>query len=167
MTEPIRLRALAFDVDGVFTDGTVWLGPTGEEYKGACFLDIMGIARARRAGMLIAFISGEDTPFVHLLARRLGVEDVWAGCKNKAAALTELAARHALDVRQICFMGDDINDVGAMELAGFSAAPATAHRSAQAAAMLVTTLAAGRGAVREVLDFLEDHEWSVAHSVAS
>ena len=161
MTDARRIRAVAFDVDGVFTDGSVWLGPGGEEYKGTSFLDIMGVAQARRAGILVGFISGEDTPFVHLLARRLGVVDVWAGCKDKASAFQELGVRHGFNVEEMGFMGDDINDVGAMQLAGFAAAPSTAHRTARAVASFVTTSPGGRGAVREVLDLLADRGWAV------
>jgi 3-deoxy-D-manno-octulosonate 8-phosphate phosphatase (KDO 8-P phosphatase) len=156
-----QIRAVAFDIDGVFTDGSVWLGPGGEEYKRACFLDIMGVSRARRAGVLVAFISGEDTPFVHQLAQRLGVVDVWAGCGDKASAFRELGERHGLNLREIGFMGDDVNDVEAMGLAGFAAAPSTAHRTALAVASLVTERAGGQGAVREAIDFLSDRNWSL------
>jgi 3-deoxy-D-manno-octulosonate 8-phosphate phosphatase (KDO 8-P phosphatase) len=161
VTVTTRIRAIALDVDGVMTDGTVWLGPDGSEYKGTSFLDIMGVSRTRRAGIKIAFISGEDTPFVRMLAERLGVTDVWVGCKDKAQAFRDLAARFGLRTSEMGFVGDDINDVPAMALAGFAAAPPAAHRSALAAASYVPARDAGRGAVRDVLDYLADRDWTV------
>lgn len=154
-----KIVGVALDVDGVITDGTVWIGPNGDEYKSVSFLDIMGVSRARRAGVYLAFISGEDTPFARNLAERLAVVDLWLGCKDKATAFREFASRHGVTTRDLCFVGDDINDVPAMELAGLAAAPRTAHRSAIAAASLVTTRDAGRGAVREIFDLLSEREW--------
>lgn len=161
MTGSTRLVGIALDVDGVFTDGTLWIGPSGEEYKAACFLDIMGVSRARRDGVLFALISGEDTPFVKHLARRLGIADVWVGCKNKAAAFAEFATRHGVSSRALAFMGDDINDVEAMRIAGWAAAPPSAHRDALAAAAYVARREGGRGAVRDVLDHLGECGWMV------
>jgi 3-deoxy-D-manno-octulosonate 8-phosphate phosphatase (KDO 8-P phosphatase) len=158
---PTSIRGVAFDVDGVFTDGTVWFGPNGEEYKAACFLDIMGVSRARQSGVPMAFISGEDTPFVRHLAHKLGIADVWLGCKDKAAAFREFGGRHGVATTDLCFVGDDINDVNAMALAGFAAAPATAHHSAITAAAMVTRSGGGRGAVREVMDYLAERKWVV------
>ena len=149
-----RIKAIALDVDGVLTDGTFWWGPDGQEWKRFSFHDVMGISRARRAGLLFAFISGEDSPLVDRLALKLGIQDVFKGCKDKASALKEFVARHGLAVTEVAFMGDDINDLEAMKLAGFAAAPANAHPSARQQARLVTSCPGGRGAVRELIDYL-------------
>ena len=151
---PTPIRAIALDVDGVLTDGTFWWGPNGDEFKRFHFLDVMGISRARRGGVLFALISGEDSPLVERFARKLGIEDVFAGCKDKAAALRAFAARNALELAALCFMGDDVNDLAAMALAGVAAAPANAHSSVLAQASLVTTRSGGNGAVRELIDLL-------------
>jgi 3-deoxy-D-manno-octulosonate 8-phosphate phosphatase (KDO 8-P phosphatase) len=150
----VSIRAIALDVDGVLTDGSFWWGPGGEEFKRFHFLDVMGVARGMRSGVRFALISGEDGPILHRYATKLRIEDVFPGCKDKAAALREFAARRALEMSSICFMGDDINDVAAMSLAGFSAAPSTAHPAAIAAATYVTVRQGGNGAVRELLDHL-------------
>lgn len=147
------IRAVALDVDGVLTDGSVWWGADGE-MKRFHFLDIMGIARARRGGVLFALISGEDSPIVHRLAAKLGIEDVFTGCKDKASALSEFAARHDVPLTDLCFMGDDVNDVPALLLAGVAAAPANAHYTAAAKATIRTRATGGNGAVRELLDHL-------------
>ncbi len=157
-----QIKAIALDVDGVLTDGTFWWGPDGQEWKRFSFRDIMGIARARRGGMLFALISGENSPLVDRLAQKLGIDEVAKGCKDKAAALRELAARRGLALAEIAFMGDDINDLEAMKLAGFAAAPANAHESALKQAKLVTRCAAGHGAVRELIDCLAAKQFQVS-----
>jgi 3-deoxy-D-manno-octulosonate 8-phosphate phosphatase (KDO 8-P phosphatase) len=148
------IRAVALDVDGVLTDGTFWWSSDGEEIKRFCFLDVMGISRARRAGTVFALISGEDSPLIARFANKLQIEDVFSGCQDKAAALRAFAGRHAFALDAVCFMGDDVNDLGAMRIAGFAATPSNGHASVKAAAAYVTTSAGGNGAVREVIDYL-------------
>ena len=148
------IKAVALDVDGVLTDGTFWWGPDGQEWKRFSFRDVMGIARACRAGLIFVLISGEDSPLVDRFAEKLGLKDVVKGCKNKTAALQEFARRHGLELSEIAFMGDDVNDLEAMNIVGCSAVPANAHASILAAAGFVATRPGGHGAVRELLDFL-------------
>ena len=148
------VRALALDVDGTLTDGGVWWGPGGQEWKRFCFADIMGVARALRAGIVITLISGEDSPLVDRFARKLGIEDITKGCRDKAEALRQFAERQGLALSEICFMGDDVNDLPAMELAGFSAAPADAQPAVRTRAGHVTEARAGNGAVRELIEML-------------
>ncbi len=148
------IRALALDVDGTLTDGGVWWGPNGEEWKRFCFADVMGVSRALRAGLVVTLISGEDSPLVDRFARKLGLDDITKGCRDKARALQEFAGRHGLSLSDICFMGDDVNDLPAMELAGFSAAPSDAQPSIRRRASYVTEARAGYGAVRELIEFL-------------
>src|ERR1700722_16334336 len=121
------LRAIALDVDGVLTDGGVWWGPDGAEWKRFCFADIMGVSLATKAGLIVTLISGENSPLVDRFATKMNITDVKKGCKDKASALRAFAARQSLSLDEICFMGDDVNDLGAMEIAGFSAAPANAQ----------------------------------------
>jgi 3-deoxy-D-manno-octulosonate 8-phosphate phosphatase (KDO 8-P phosphatase) len=148
------IKAVALDVDGVLTDGTFWWDAHGAELKRFSFRDVMGIARATRAGIIFALISGEKNPIVDRYAAKLGIAQVWQGCKDKAVALREFAAAQSLDLGEICFMGDDVNDLSAMELAGFTAAPADAHESVLGTVKLVTNRPGGQGAVRELLDHL-------------
>lgn len=149
-----RIRAIALDVDGVLTDGTVLLDAAGHEQKRISFADIMGISRGRRAGLLFALVSGEAGGVLDAIAAKLGVTDVYPGCKDKAGAVRDFAARHHLTLDEVCFVGDDVNDVEAMRICGLAVAPPTAHESALTAATRVTHRAAGAGAVREVVDEL-------------
>ena len=82
------------------------------------------------------------------------IADVYKGTKDKASALISFAEKNTLNLYQICFMGDDVNDIGALQLAGFPAAPANAHESVKHIVKLVTMKSGGNGAVRELLDFI-------------
>lgn len=146
------VKAIVLDVDGVLTDGGVWWGPNGEEWKRFSFTDIMGVSLARKAGLMVGLISGEDSPLVDRFATKMGITEVEKGCKHKAQALREMVARWGLALDQVCFMGDDVNDVEAMSLAGLAAAPASAVPAALERAQFVSTKAGGNGAVRELVD---------------
>jgi len=149
-----KIKAIAMDVDGVLTDGGVWWGPNGEEWKRFHFADIMGLSLARKSGMVIALMSGENSPLVDRLASKLGIGDVHKDCKDKASALLAFSERHGLRLQEICFIGDDVNDLPALNIVGLSACPADARPSIQEKCQVVTKLAAGNGAVREVVDML-------------
>jgi len=146
------IRAVALDVDGVLTDGGFWWGPSGEEFKRFSFADVMGVSLARKAGLVVALVSGEDSPLVDRYAAKLGIDDVVKNCKDKAAALRAIAERHGLRAEDICFMGDDVNDLGAMRFAGVAAAPADARPAVLAEADFVTASRGGNGAVRELIE---------------
>jgi 3-deoxy-D-manno-octulosonate 8-phosphate phosphatase (KDO 8-P phosphatase) len=149
-----RIRALAMDVDGVLTDGGLWWGPNGEEWKRFCFADIMGVSLARRAGLILALISGEDSPLVDRYATKMRIAFVAKNCRDKAGALKEFAASAQIELTEICYMGDDVNDLAAMEIAGLSAAPANASSEVLDHANMVTQSPGGNGAVREIIDAL-------------
>jgi 3-deoxy-D-manno-octulosonate 8-phosphate phosphatase (KDO 8-P phosphatase) len=132
----------------------VWLDGAGNETKRISFADIMGVSLGRRAGLIFTLISGEDGAVLDVIAAKLGITDVYPGCKDKAAALRDFAAKHQLDLEEICFVGDDVNDVAAMGIAGLAVAPTGSQRAAQAAATLITAARGGNGCVREVVDKL-------------
>lgn len=152
------IKAIALDVDGVLTNGTFWWGPDNAEWKRFSFRDVMGISRATKAGLVFALISGEENALITRYARKMSITAVYQGCKDKAAALRSFADSQGLDLAQVCFMGDDINDVAALQLAGLAAAPADAHESVLAIAKFTAKRPGGQGAVRELLDFLFPHK---------
>ena len=145
---------MALDIDGVLTDGTFIWGPNGEEYKQFSFSDVMGISLASKAGIIFALISGEDNVLIDRFAEKMKIVDVSKGCKDKAAALISFSKKYELELNQICFMGDDVNDIGALKLAGLSAAPANAHKSVKNKVDIITKNSGGKGAVRELLDII-------------
>ena len=147
-----QLKALAFDVDGVLTDGGVWWGPDGQEWKRFCFADIMGVSLARKAGFIVALISGEDSPLVDRFANKLGITYVEKNCKDKAHAIRRFAEASGIALADIAFMGDDVNDLGALELVGLAAAPANAQPAIRRRAGFVASNNGGNGAVRELVE---------------
>ena len=151
-----HLKAIALDVDGVLTDGAFWWGPNGEEWKRFCFADVMGVSLARKGGLIVALISGEDSPLIDRFASKMGIADIEKNCKNKAQALRNLAQRRSLSLNEICFMGDDVNDLEAMEIAGLAAAPADARPDALRRAVFISRRPGGNGAVRELVDAVLD-----------
>ena len=153
-----RIKAVALDVDGVLTDGTFSWGPDGEEGKRFSFRDVMGISLARKAGLVVALISGEASPLVDRFAQKMGITDVYKGCQDKGAALRAFADGHGFLLEEVCFVGDDVNDLPALAIAGLAAAPGDAHPTAKQAAAYVAQAGGGRGAVREILDYVIGEE---------
>lgn len=148
------IRAIALDVDGVLTDGGFWWGTDGEELKRFCFADVMGLSLARRAGIVLALVSGENTPLVDRYASKLHINHVVKGCRDKAAALRQISNDTGIDLAGFCFMGDDINDLAPMRIAGVSAAPSNAAPMVIRESKLVTERPGGNGAVRELIETL-------------
>jgi 3-deoxy-D-manno-octulosonate 8-phosphate phosphatase (KDO 8-P phosphatase) len=152
MPGPSPIKAIALDVDGVLTDGSFWWGPDGQEWKRFNFRDVMGISRAQKAGIMFALISGESSPLIDRFATKMNITEIFKGCKQKGQALQEFAARNGFPLASIAFMGDDINDVEALKMAGLSAVPGDAHPSAREQAGFVAKALGGHGAVRELVD---------------
>ena len=138
----------------MLTDGGFWWGPDGQEWKRFSFTDIMGLALAHKAGIRIALISGEDSPLVDRLADKMGISDVFKNCKDKAQALRLFAERHQLNLTEVGFMGDDVNDLSALEIAGLAVAPANARPVVLQKCQFVTKAGGGNGAVRELMEYL-------------
>jgi 3-deoxy-D-manno-octulosonate 8-phosphate phosphatase (KDO 8-P phosphatase) len=155
-----RIKAIAMDVDGVLTDGTFWWGANNEELKRFSFADVTGMGLALQAGLKLALVSGESSPagmaLVRRYAEKLKIADVYPGCHDKAAAFRDFTAKHGIDPRDACFIGDDTIDMPAMDLAGLAVAPPNAQADVRAKAALVTKLGGGHGAVREVIDLILD-----------
>lgn len=153
-TGSLTLRLLALDVDGVLTDGTIYYSQDGEAFKGFHAHDGLALSLLRRAGVQVAVITGRGGPILDRRLDDLGVQHRIYHCIEKAAALKELASSLQIDLADAAFMGDDLIDLGAMAVAGFSAAPANAVADVRAAADLVTKAAGGAGAVRECVEHL-------------
>jgi 3-deoxy-D-manno-octulosonate 8-phosphate phosphatase (KDO 8-P phosphatase) len=153
-----KIKAIATDVDGVLTDGTFWWGANGEELKRFSFADVTGIALARKAGLKLALISGESSEsamaLVQRFADKLQIGDVYKGCHDKAAAVTEFATRHNLRLSEICFIGDDVPDLAAMEIVGLPVTPANAQPVAREKAAWIASRDGGSGVLREVIDLI-------------
>lgn len=151
----VTLRAIALDVDGVLTDGTLTWSSTGEESKSFSFADIMGLSLLRRLNIKLALISGELSPLVDLYAEKLHIEFVAKGTRDKATALRDFSTKFDIPLDEICFFGDDVNDLFAMETAGLCACPSNA--AAEVIAYVsgrgyLSPQPSGQGAVRSFVD---------------
>ncbi|MFT3828106.1 MAG: HAD-IIIA family hydrolase [Opitutaceae bacterium] len=149
-----RIRLFAMDVDGVLTDGTIFVSSDGSETKGFSVLDGMGLSRLRQAGIVVAWISGRESGATTRRAAELKIAHLVQGRTDKLAALQELAARLGLSPENICYMGDDDIDTTAISWAAIGVAPSTSMPAALAAADYVPSRRAGAGAVREVCEHL-------------
>lgn len=152
-----NLKLMAFDVDGVLTDGRLYYGPDGEALKVFNTLDGHGLKKLAASGVTLALITGRDTPMVARRAAELGIQHVIQGREDKGVALADLAASLNLTARETGYAGDDEPDVPALQWAQIAFAPASGHHCARAAADHVTRARGGEGAVREICDALLEH----------
>jgi 3-deoxy-D-manno-octulosonate 8-phosphate phosphatase (KDO 8-P phosphatase) len=148
------VRALVTDVDGVLTDGGLYYAESGDELKRFDVRDGQGLVLLRDAGLLTAIVTRKQTTIVTRRARDLGIAEVQQNVTDKAAAITELLARHQLAPAAVCYVGDDVGDLPAMRLVGLPIAVADAVRDVRRAAAYVTRAGGGRGAIREVCDLI-------------
>lgn len=149
-----RARVLVLDVDGVLTDGRLWYGAKGEALKTFHVRDGHGVKQVAAAGIAVAIISGRKSPPVARRARELGIKHVFQGVTDKLAVLSKLLAKLDVPIEHCVCVGDDTPDAPVLSAAGLGIAVADAHGDAKAAAQLTTSLPGGRGAVREVCDWL-------------
>jgi 3-deoxy-D-manno-octulosonate 8-phosphate phosphatase (KDO 8-P phosphatase) len=144
-----RVRLAVFDVDGVMTDGTLYIGPRGEEFKAFNILDGHGVKMLQSAGIATAIISGRSSEAVARRAAELAIAHVAQGCADKAAEFEALRARLGLEAEACAFVGDDLPDLAVMRRCGLAVAVANAAQAVKDAAHYVTRAHGGRGAVRE------------------
>jgi 3-deoxy-D-manno-octulosonate 8-phosphate phosphatase (KDO 8-P phosphatase) len=149
---PSSPRVFVLDIDGVLTDGTVGNAPGGG--RRLHLRDLDAIARARQAGIQVAFLTGEDESEVSWIVARCGGGPVVYNAKDKEHGLRELVGRMGVDVGDVCYVGDARRDVEALKLAGLGLAPADADVMARCAASRVLASPGGRGAVAEAADIL-------------
>lgn len=149
-----RVRLLCLDVDGVLTDAGMYYGPAGEVMKKFNTRDGMGVARVREAGVAVSLISGEESAIVYARATKLKIDDVYTGATNKRVAVDELCARHGLTLEQVAFLGDDLNDLPALECVGFACAVADATSAVRQRVHHVLGRRGGDGAVRELCELI-------------
>lgn len=149
-----RVRLLVLDVDGVLTDGRLYYGARGETLKVFHVRDGLGLKLLAAAGVTVAVISGRRSTMTARRCRELGVRHLLQGVEDKVAAFHRLRSRLRVSAAECACVGDDLPDVPLMRAVGLSFAVADAHPQARSAARMVTRLSGGKGAVREVCDYL-------------
>jgi 3-deoxy-D-manno-octulosonate 8-phosphate phosphatase (KDO 8-P phosphatase) len=148
------IRFVAFDVDGVFTDGRFYLSDQGVETKAFCTQDGYGIRRLIENGFIVAVISGRNSDAVYRRMAELGVEHVIQGCRDKVGAFQDLISRLGITAETCLFVGDDIPDLPLLRQVGYSVAVANAVTEVREACDYTTSAGGGLGAIREVCDLV-------------
>lgn len=148
------IQMVVFDIDGVFTDGRIYLNHLGEETKAFNVRDGHGVRMLIHYGIRVAVLSGRKSAAVEVRMRELGVSDVLQGHADKKTAFNKLINDKNISAQSVAFVGDDIIDVQAMQLAGLAIAVADAHDWVKQHADHITHANGGHGAVREVCELI-------------
>jgi 3-deoxy-D-manno-octulosonate 8-phosphate phosphatase (KDO 8-P phosphatase) len=150
----LGLKAAIFDVDGVLTDGSIYIGEQGESFKAFSSLDGHGLKLLVQGGITPVIITGRDSPAVRRRVADLGLRYAAYGARDKLAVAQPLLDQLGLQWAEVAVMGDDWPDLPLLTRAGFACAPAQAHAEVKAIAHYVTQAEGGRGAARECCDLL-------------
>lgn len=149
-----RLRLAIFDVDGVMTDGTLYIGAAGEAFKAFNILDGHGVKMLQAGGIATAIISGRASEAVARRAGELGIAHVVQGSADKLAAFEKLRSDLGFEAHDCAFVGDDLPDLPVMRRCGLAVAVANAAEAVKQSAHYVTRASGGRGAVREFCEMV-------------
>ncbi|MFA0560645.1 KdsC family phosphatase [Vibrio breoganii] len=150
----LDIKMVLFDVDGVMTDGSIYMSEQGEYLKAFNVKDGLAIELLRSHGLLTGIISGKASGALTLRCEQLGFDKIITGCKNKLPKLNEICNQYSIELNQIAFCGDDVLDLPIFQHVGLSVAPADAHTLVLQKADWITQSVGGRGMVREFVDKL-------------
>ncbi len=156
-----QIRLVIFDVDGVLTDGSLFLGDDGQEYKAFNSRDGHGMAMLQETGVALAVITGRTSEVVRIRMRTLGIQHVYQGRRDKLPAYEELLRALELEERAVAYVGDDVMDLPVMRRVGLAIAVQDAHPLVKRHAHWQTPSGGGRGAAREVCELIMDAQDSL------
>ena len=149
-----RLRLMVFDVDGVFTDGRLYLSGAGEEMKSFHTLDGLGVKLLRDSGVEVALLTARVSAVVSRRAAERGIQQVRQGVEDKLAGFEDLLANCQVEAAAAGYMGDDLPDLPVLARCGFAASVPNAAEAVRSRVHYTTERAGGRGAVRELCEFV-------------
>ncbi len=152
-----KIKLLAFDIDGVMTDGSITYDENGVEYKTFNAKDGHGLAKMAKNGYITAIITGRNNGTVDKRATDLKVTEVYQGVRNKLPILEGIMQKYGLEFSQVAYMGDDEPDIAILENVAIAACPADAVDKVRKVCNFVASRNGGRGAVRELCDFVFDN----------
>jgi len=151
-----KIKMIISDVDGVLTDGTIYKGTDGQEFKKFTVHDGVGVAMARAANLKIALISGRYSPATEYRAKELKINDVYNGGLNKILAYEELKRKYSLNNSQIAYLGDDLIDIPVMKKVALPIAVANASKLVKNISQYITEVSGGHGALRDAVEWIID-----------
>lgn len=149
-----KIKVVAFDVDGVMTDGSLTFLEDGREIKTFNAKDGQGIVSLNKAGIKTAIITARDNATVQVRFEMLGMHSLYKGQKNKADAFEKLLVEHKVKADEVAYMGDDLPDICVLKQAGLACCPADAVDEVKDVAYFISSKNGGRGAVRELCDLI-------------
>ncbi|MDP1682265.1 MAG: HAD family hydrolase [Burkholderiales bacterium] len=153
-TRAAKIKLIIFDVDGVLTDGSLYLDDEGRELKAFNSLDGHGIKMLKKSGVDIAIITGRTSNLMRVRAKNLNIDYLYQGAEDKLETFMELSAKLGRTAEQIAVMGDDVVDLPMMRRSGFSICVPAAPESVRQYAHYVTQNPGGKGAAREVCELI-------------
>ncbi|MFQ5881331.1 MAG: KdsC family phosphatase [Candidatus Methylomirabilales bacterium] len=149
-----RIRLLLLDVDGVLTDGRIIYGSGGIELMGFHVRDGLALKTAQASGITVGLVSGRKSEALLRRAKEFNLVEVHTGAEDKMVVYRQLLTRYQLDNSEVAYVGDDLPDLPLLQEAGLAIAVADAPAEVRSTAHLVTSLPGGKGAVREVVEWL-------------
>ncbi len=149
-----NIKLVAFDVDGVMTDGSLTFTEDGKEIKTYDAKDGLGVVMLSAAGLITTIITARDNGTVKHRAEILGIKELYMGAKNKVVALEELMKKYNLKSDEISYMGDDLPDICVLERVGLKCCPSDAVEEVKKVCNFISSKGGGKGAVRELCDFI-------------
>ncbi len=149
-----ELKLIIFDVDGVFTDGSVFLSENGKEMLKFSRIDGRGISLIRQKDFKTAVITSEDSEIVKLRMNKLKIDNIFVGIKDKMNIYNELKSKYSLNDNNICFLGDDTQDLEILKIVGFSCCPSNAQRIVKEHSIYKSSFKGGEGFVRDVCNLI-------------
>ena len=163
-----KIKLLICDVDGVFSDGRIYLSNSGEELKAFHTRDGYGVRSLLTSGFHLAVITGRQSKIVENRMTALGVTHIYQGVDNKFAPYEELLALYGVTPDEVAYIGDDMVDLPVMNVVGLAVSVADGHPYVRQHAHFVTTLNGGHGALRELTDLLllSQNKFTSAHGMS-
>ncbi|SLL07961.1 3-deoxy-D-manno-octulosonate 8-phosphate phosphatas KdsC [Mycobacteroides abscessus subsp. abscessus] len=157
-----KIKLFVFDVDGVLTDGRLYISSNGEEIKAFHTQDGMGISLAHYTGIKTAIITGRKSEAVTKRAHELKINYVFQGIHEKLAILENIVQELGINMNEVCYIGDDINDLPILRMVGYPAAPFNAVAPVKEEVKYISLKNGGEGAVREIIDTVlaQQHDYS-------
>lgn len=149
-----KIKLMAFDVDGVFTDGSLTFDENGKEYKTFNAKDGQGIVCVEKAGIITVIITARENGTVEYRAKNLGITEFHQGVKYKLPVLEEIIKKYGLSLENVSYMGDDLPDICILDKVGLACCPKDAVEEVKNRCNFISSKEGGRGAIRELCDFV-------------
>lgn len=159
-----KIKMFLTDCDGCLTDGGMYYSENGDELKKFNTRDGMGFSFLKEKGIITGIITGESAELNRRRADKLKIDILKSGCKDKLGVIMDLSSQYGIPLEEICYIGDDINDIEAINAVGFGCCPADAIKRVRDSAVYVTSVNGGEGVIREVVDVILNSEEGVNDS---